>query len=319
MFSSSRSGIRTLSVLLLMAGSALAPALHASPAMLEAEGDELTAGGRTLHIRIAPDIDAARARMLHAWIAEAARAALGAYGRFPLDEATVRVSETERRSDSPVPWGQTLRRNSVAVLLYVRKGASLEELRADWTAAHELSHLFHPYLGDDGRWLAEGLASYYQNVLRARSGLLEEADAWRRLDAGFGRGQRDDSGQRLDELSRGHRGTMRVYWAGAAYWLEMDFALRRSGSSLDDVLSRYSDCCLRGTGEVAPEAFVAQLDRIAGGTGFRDRFRNYAAMRTFPSLDASYAALGLSRSAAGLQFSDDAEASARRRTIMRRR
>jgi hypothetical protein len=73
-----------------------------------------------------------------------------------------------------------LRRNSVAVLLYVRKGASLEELRADWTAAHELSHLFHPYLGDDGRWLAEGLASYYQNVLRARSGLLEEADAWRR-------------------------------------------------------------------------------------------------------------------------------------------
>jgi hypothetical protein len=319
MFSSTRSGIRTLSVLLLMAGSALAPAVRASPAMLEAEGDELTAGGRTLHIRIAPDIDAARARMLHAWIAEAARAALGAYGRFPLDEATVRVSETERRSDSPVPWGQTLRRNSVAVLLYVRKGASLEELRADWTAVHELSHLFHPYLGDDGRWLAEGLASYYQNVLRARSGLLEEAEAWRRLDAGFGRGQREDSGQRLDELSRGHRGTMRVYWAGAAYWLEMDLALRRSGSSLDDVLSRYSDCCLRGTGEVAPEAFVAQLDRIAGDVGFRERFDKYAASRAFPSLESSYAALGLSRSARELQFSDDAEASARRRMIMRRR
>lgn len=319
MFSSSRSGIRTLSALLLMAGSALAPAVRASPAMLEAEGNELTAGGRTLHIRIAPDIDAARARMLREWIAEAARAALGAYGRFPLDEATVRISETERRSDSPVPWGQTLRRDSVGVLLYVRKGASLEELRADWTAVHELSHLFHPYLGDDGRWLAEGLASYYQNVLRARSGLLDEEEAWRRLDAGFGRGEREDSGRRLDELSRGHRGTMRVYWAGAAYWLEMDLALRRAGSSLDDVLSRYSDCCLRGTGEVAPEEFVAQLDRIAGGVGFRERFDEYAASRAFPSLESSYAALGLSRSGAGLQFSDDAAASARRRAIMRRR
>lgn len=319
MFSSSRSGIRTLPVLLLLAGNMLAPAVRASPAMLEAEGNELTAGGRTLHIRIAPGIDAARARMLREWIAEAARAGLGAYGRFPLEEASVRISEIDRRSDSPVPWGQTLRRGSVAVLLYVRRGAGLEELRADWTAVHELSHLFHPYLGDDGRWLAEGLASYYQNVLRARGGLLDEKEAWRRLDAGFGRGQREESGQRLDELSRGHRGTMRVYWAGAAYWLEMDLALRRAGSSLDDVLSRYSDCCLRGTGEVAPEAFVAQLDRIAGGAGFRDRFAEYAASRGFPSLESSYVALGLSRSAAGLQFSDDPEASARRLAIMRRR
>ena len=287
---------------------------------LKADGDTLSAGGRTLRISIAPDIDATRTQVLREWITEAARASLSAYGRFPLEDATVRISEVERRSDSPVPWGQTSRGRSVAVLLYVRKGAGLEELRADWTAVHELSHLFHPYLGDDGRWLAEGLASYYQNVLRARSGLLDEAEAWRRLDAGFGRGQREDSGLRLDELSPGRRGTMRVYWAGAAYWLEMDLTLRRAGSSLDDVLSRYSDCCLRGTGEVAPADFVARLDGIAGGTGFLDRFREYAASREFPSLDSSYAALGLARSTdGGLQFSDRATAVALRRAIMRRR
>ena len=157
-------------------------------------------------------------------------------------------------------------------------------------------------------------------MLRARSGLLDEAEAWRRLDAGFGRGQREDSGLRLDELSRAHRGTMRVYWAGAAYWLEMDLGLRRAGSSLDDVLSRYSNCCLRGSGEVPPEDFVTRLDRIAGGAGFLDRFREYAASRGFPSLDTSYAALGLTRSTDnGLQFSDRANAVALRRAIMRRR
>lgn len=298
----------------------LAASVQASPNALEIDGDMLTAGGRTLRISIAPEIDATRTRMLREWIAEAARASLGAYGRFPLEEATVRISEVDRRSDSPVPWGQTSRRGSVAVLLYVRKGASLEELRADWTAVHELSHLFHPYLGDDGRWLAEGLASYYQNVLRARSGSLGEEEVWRRLDAGFGRGQREGSGLRLDELSPGRRGTMRVYWAGAAYWLERDLALRRAGSSLDDVLSRYSDCCLRGSGAVAPEDFVTQLDRIAGGAGFRDRYREYAASREFPSLDSSYAALGLARSAdGGLRFSDRASAVALRRAIMQRR
>jgi hypothetical protein len=223
------------------------------------------------------------------------------------------------RGSSPVPWGQTSRRDSVAVLLYVRRDASLEELRADWTAAHELSHLFHPYLGEDGRWLAEGLASYYQNVLRARSGLLAEDEAWRRLDAGFGRGRREDSGARLDELSRDHRGTMRVYWAGAAYWLEMDLALRDAGSSLDTVLSRYADCCLRGTGEVAPADFVDQLDRIAGGHGFRTRFARYAASREFPGLDAAYAKLGLTGTSGELHFSDQADAVRLRRAVMGRR
>lgn len=320
MFSSSPDRIRRIApVLLFAAASTFAMAAGAAPATLHVEGDKLNAGGRTLHIRIDPEIDEARARMLHGWITETARAALAAYGRFPLPDATVRISEVDRRSDSPVPWGQTSRRSSVAVLLYVRKGASLEELRADWTAVHELSHLFHPYLGGDGRWLAEGLASYYQNVLRARSGLLDEAEAWRRLDAGFGRGQREGSGLRLDELSRAHRGTMRVYWAGAAYWLEMDLALRRSGSSLDDVLSRYSDCCLRGTGEVAPRDFVAQLDRLAGGDRFRRGFERHAALRAFPSLAASYTALGLEQTDKGLRFLDRAEAVRLRRAIMQRR
>lgn len=311
----------------LLAGLLLAactvPVSSADTAATKLRVDEgaLRSGDRVLRLDIAPDIGAARAQVLRDWMAETAAATLTAYGRFPLEDATIRISEVDRDSDSPVPWGQTLRRDDVAVLLYVRRDASLSELRADWTAVHELSHLFHPYLGSEGRWLAEGLASYYQNVLRARSGLLDEAEAWRRLDAGFGRGRREDSGLRLDELSvgRGRGGTMRIYWAGAAYWLEMDLALRRRGSSLDSVLSRYADCCLRGTGEVAPAEFIGQLDRIAGGKKFTDGFQRYAASREFPALDAVYAALGLSRTADGLHFSDRAEAVRLRRAVMGRR
>lgn len=273
-------------------------------------------GDRRLRVEIVGPVDPARRDELQRWLAEVADAALKAYGRFPLPEATVRIEQSPSRSRSPVPWGQTLRRDGVSVLLYVRADASFDELRADWTAMHELSHLFHPYLGGEGRWLAEGLASYYQNVLRARAGLLGEEEAWRLLDAGFGRGRNEDSGLSLSELSRRHRGTMRVYWTGAAYWLEMDLALRRNGSSLDAVLSRYSDCCLRGTGEVAPRAFVTQLDRLASGSRFRRGFERHAASRAFPSLDASYAALGLARSADGLHFSDRADDISLRRAIM---
>lgn len=280
----------------------------------------LRAGNSALRVTVIDAPGRARAEELQRWLAETAEATLAAFGRFPLPEARVRVEQITSNDPSPVPWGQTVRRDGVAVHLYVREDASLEELRNDWTAVHELAHLFHPYLGDDGRWLAEGLASYYQNVLRARVGLLDESQAWQALDAGFGRGRREASGNRLDELSRRHRGTMRVYWAGAAYWLEADLALRREqGRDLDAVLSQYARCCLRGTGRVEPEAFAAQLDRIGGGDVFQRLYRRYAASREFPPLDAAYAALGIQSRAGELHFSPRPDAVRLRRAVMARR
>ena len=277
----------------------------------------LRAGDSALQIEVVGASSQARTEELHRWAAEAANAALAAFGRFPLRTATVFIEQQPSQARSPVPWGQTSRRDGVAVYLYVRENATFDELRGDWTAVHELAHLFHPYLGDDGRWLAEGLASYYQNVLRARVGLLDEAEAWRRLDAGFGRGRRESSGLPLDELSRRHRGTMRVYWAGAAYWLEADLALRREhGSSLDAVLSRYARCCLQGTGETEPERFAAQLDAIAGGDVFAGLYRRYAHSTAFPSLDAAYAALGIESRSGGLHFTDRGDAMRLRHAVM---
>ncbi len=311
---------------------ALAATLLAAPATPVAGPDEFATDGDTsservlrtghtsLWVRVIDVDDPARAGQLQQWASEAADAMLTAYGRFPLRDAQVRIQQVERADESPVPWGQTLRRDDVAVLLYVRRDATLDELRADWTAVHELAHLFHPYLGSDGRWLAEGLASYYQNVLRARAGILDERDAWERLDAGFGRGRREDSGATLEDLSRRHRGTMRVYWAGAAYWLEVDLALRARGNSLDRVLDAYARCCLGDGGEVEPAAFVTALDRIAGGDDFSRRWRTYAQARTFPPLRDSYAALGLSEDDnGGLRLSREPAAAKLRQAIMGRR
>lgn len=300
---------------LLSAAVAAAPVRAAAPA----DGHDtrvLRAGDSALQVEVVGIADARRRAELLRWVTETADATLTAFGRFPLPEATVRIEEAQQRSRSPVPWGQTARRDGVAVLLYVRADASLEELRDDWTAVHELSHLFHPFLGADGRWLAEGLASYYQNVLRARAGLLDQAEAWRRLDAGFGRGRRESSGLPLAELARGHRGTMRVYWAGAAYWLEADLALRARGSSLDAVLSRYARCCLDGTGEVAPARFVAQLDELAGRPVFGGLYERYVDSTAFPPLEAAYAALGLEPRDGELRFSDRRDAVRLRRAVM---
>jgi hypothetical protein len=269
----------------------------------------IRAGETALSVEAFGIDDPARVAMLQRWVEEAARATVLPSGRFPLRSARVEVREMQSRSSSPVPWGQTSRDGGVAVLLYVRRDASYEQLRADWTAVHEFSHLAHPYLGERGRWLAEGLASYHQNLLRARAGLLAPEDAWQRLDAGFRRGEAVADGPALDAMGRQRGGTMRVYWAGAAYWLEMDLALRRDhGTTLEAVLDRYSRCCLDGTAHVASEDFVATLDRTAGIGLFAMRYRDYAESTVFPSLTDSYRALGIERSGAVLKYSDDSAA-----------
>lgn len=281
------------------------------------ESRVLQAGDTRLRVEIVEVDDPARVRMLQRWIQEAAEATKTLSGRYPLRDAYVRIEETDRDDDSPVPWGQTRRRGEAGVLLYVRRDASYEQLRADWTAVHELSHLFHPYLGDSGRWLAEGLASYYQNVSRARAGMLDTEEAWRRLDAGFRRGEAASTGARLDAMGRGRGGTMRVYWAGAAYWLEADLALRRdSGTTLDAILDRYADCCLHGTDSLAPQDFVSTLDRLAGNDTFLALYRRYAATRAFPSLADAYAQLGISRHGDGLAFAGTAKTTQLREAIM---
>ncbi|TWH99986.1 M61 glycyl aminopeptidase [Luteimonas cucumeris] len=280
----------------------------------------LRAGDTRLRVEVIGVVDRDRVEQLQRWIADTAAAPLSVSGRFPLRDAQVRIKQIDSDDDSPVPWGQTRRDDNVAVLLFVRRDATPEQLREDWTAVHELSHLFHPYLGAEGRWLAEGLASYYQNVLRARVGLLDAEEAWRRLDGGFQRGRKALGGVPLDELGRRRGGTMRVYWAGAAYWLEADLALRREhNSSLDAVLTDYARCCLNGTTQVAPRDFVAELDRIAGGDIFGGRYRNYAAAKEFPSLDKAYRELGISAANGRLVFSHGDAAARLREAITARR
>ncbi len=294
-----------LTALLFIAAAAARETVDDAPAHLRT----VRAGETALQIEVIDIDDPARVAMLQRWAEEAARATVLPSGRFPLRSARVEVRESQSRGSSPVPWGQTSRDGDVAVLLYVRRDASYEQLRADWTAVHEFSHLAHPYLGERGRWLAEGLASYHQNVLRARAGLLAPEEAWHRLDAGFRRGEAVAGGPALDAMGRQRGGTMRVYWAGAAYWLEMDLALRRDhDTTLEAVLDRYAQCCLDGTAHVAPEDFVATLDRAAGIELFAPRYRDYAESTVFPSLADSYRALGIERAGAGLKYSDDSAA-----------
>lgn len=228
------------------------------------------------------------------WLAEVTGDLLQAYGRLPLADVQVLVVPLPGVR-SPVPWGQVTRGGGSAVQLFVGADAGYAGWRADWTATHEFAHLLHPFMGNAGRWLGEGLASYYQNVLRARSGALSADEATARLRAGFERGRLAtpaDAPALADAARARQRGsTMRIYWAGAAFWLQADLALRQRGDSLDGVLDRFARAHLPASRRWQPEEFIAALADLAPLFEWHTHYRQYAASRRFPDVDASLAML----------------------------
>jgi hypothetical protein len=281
-------------------------------------------GGGALRVAILGVDDAARRRELGAWIARMARATLSAYDRLPLADVQALIVPARGDGRESVVFGESTRGQGHGVTLFIDPSQPVSALDRDWVAVHELSHQFHPYLGDRGSWLAEGLATYYQNVLRARAGLMTPAEAWQQIDAGFARGQGATSAHDipLEDIgtgAKGHANFMRTYWSGVAFWLEADLALRRSSGNrlnVDEALRHFGACCLPDDRGWSPADFVAKLDALVGSDVFGKRFAAYRARRDFPDLDAAYRDLGIVRDGDRLRFDEHASAAGVRRAIM---
>lgn len=256
------------------------------------------------------------------WIRSGGEALTTVFDRLPVEDVQILVIPVGP-SDEEVPWAQVMRGGGDAVHLYVDQTRAPAELIPEWTLPHELAHLIHPRLTFKDAWLYEGLASYYQNVLRARSGLISPRNAWARLEAGFERGRRDTSPDRtLAEAAQrlyADNLFMRVYWSGAALALKADVALRRRGTdlSLDEVLRRFAACCLPAERVWTGAEFMQQLDALSNTALFTELYRAHVPMRHFPEVAAVYRELGLEvEPGTRIGYTDDAPLAAIRRAIM---
>ena len=101
----------------------------------------------------------------------------------------VPVAASATDASEPVPFGHVFRDVGEAVEFFVNQRRPFAEFTADWTATYEFSHLLAPHIAGNEQWIAEGLASYYQNVLTARGGNFRLRDALRKLLEGFARGR----------------------------------------------------------------------------------------------------------------------------------
>lgn len=249
-----------------------------------------------------------------------ARAASMMLGRFPVREAGILAVPTPFSSSSP--FGIVGRGTMPTVAILVGDRATEERLASAWVPVHEFSHLATPFIHRDDAWLSEGIATYYQEVLRARASLQSAEQAWSNLDDGFSRGDRDGTGRSIAEESRAMSETAafrRVYWAGAAIALMADLEIRHRSNgerSLDDALDHLNICCAAGDRPMSGDEAIARLDEIESGA-FGAIARRHLGSSEFPDLETAYRQLGLARSSSGtLQRLADPEARALRDAVM---
>lgn len=257
------------------------------------------------------------------WVHDTASNVSLAYGRFPNPSPQVVVVPVGRngwQSDSPVPFGRVLRDGGEAIELFVNERRPIEDFYDDWTATHEFSHLMLPYVRPGHRWISEGFAQYYQNVLLTRAGRYDERRAWQKLHDGFERGRNSRPELSPNEAARRGVGeaTMKIYWSGAIIALMADVELRRrSGGheSLDRVLEQLQGCCLPSARRWSGPELFDKLDGFVEGPVFMPLYRKYADAGGFPRFEDTLERLGVTVSDGTIHLSNDAELAGIRRAI----
>jgi predicted metalloprotease with PDZ domain len=145
---------------------------------------------------------------------------------------------------------------SVALLVGSETPASAEH--GDWVVVHELSHLGTASFVNEGHWLEEGLATYYEPVLRERAGWMREEDLWShfvsQMPRGLHRPGDPPSLEDRDDIDS-------TYWGGALFVFLADVRIRaatRGQRSFDDVLR----ASLARLGDATHAATVAQFLQV---------------------------------------------------------
>ena len=226
---------------------------------------------------------AAEKRKLKAWVEETVAAVEEFVTPFPFD---IHINFHRTSSSRPVPWANTIRSRRQGVNFHVNPRFSAEDLRKDWTAYHEVSHLLLPYLGRRHSWFAEGFASFMQYQVMHSAGVLSEQQmAWRYQER-IGRAERrydmrDMPFVEAAPMLRAKRQYPTMYWGGAVYFLRVDQALKEKGTSIPDVVREFVACC-RTNRERELDRLTAELDRLAGSDAFTKELMYVRTQPGFP-------------------------------------
>ena len=272
----------------------------------------IDASGERLQIATLPGALDLPDASIDAWIAGSARLVRDYHGRPPVPSALVILVPTR---GSGIGYGRTLGNGGASVILPLGQHSTASELASGWELTHELLHTGFPLLDRDHAWLAEGLATYVEPLLRARRGIITPEAAlshlYRRMPFGLGTA----GGAGLDRSTSWGR----IYWGGAIFCLLADVAIRaRTGGkrSLDDALR----AVVAEGGNVSARwpvsRVAAAFDAATGVPVFTELYAAHGLRGGAMDLAATWRSLGVLPDGLSVRFDDSAPLAWIRRALV---
>ena len=204
---------------------------------------EVTQTRTKLHWHWEDDFSASEKEKIKKYLTKVTDAAFNVLGKYPFD-----VHYYFIRSDSknePIPWAHTERSNKIqGVRFYINPDFSYDDLIADWTAPHEISHLSIPHLGKENSWFAEGYASYMQYQIMQQLGVYTKEEVAKKYQEKI-ENIKNDYSDKLNFVEnakslRNKYNFPAMYWGSAKYFMNIDSLLKfQEGINLNSLIKKY--------------------------------------------------------------------------------
>jgi hypothetical protein len=252
----------------------------------------VTVGGAEIVVRFSPGrFNVSRETLLH-WVRRSAQAVSLYYGKFPVRQATVRISP---ESGDEIGFATADFEGGKGVIeIPVGVDMSEAQLDRDWVLTHEMVHFAFPLVDNQHKWVAEGMATYVEPVARMRAGITTPAQLWGEFSRDMPQGLPASGDRGLNRTPTWGR----TYWGGALFCLLADLQIRSETGNkkgLEDALRGIVDSGINITTDWEPiDAF--RVGDKAVGTHVLERL--YQSMKDRPvavNLPALWRELGVTR------------------------
>jgi len=275
---------------------------EAGPLILGTVEAKQIPGDPSLTLAVPPRATQIADEQLDAWVSAVAESNRRFWARSPTEGGLVVLIPSPRGG---VPFGRVLSLGGAVVTVLVGEQATTQDLYDDWVLVHEFIHLGSPLMRDTGAWLNEGIATFYEPVLRTRAGWKSEDDVWREWISSMPRGMPAITDIGLENAGRGG-----IYWGGAVFVLMAEIeSLQASGGKIG-----FSDCLRTVLAEGADVTvkwptmkLLDRCDALLGKQVVAPLAKQHIAKGSAMDLDRLWRRLGVSMEGNVVRYDDSAE------------